>query len=162
MVPLRVHDGDDASCLNLNRAQTPRLLGVNPEELQSRKAFTFTARLADSWLARQAVDAAGEFRLRRKSRRSATRPRSRGRLHKKIGDTLDYTDEHGKPFKVRLVGAVANSILQGSLIIDRAAFARHFPGEAGYRMFLIDAPPKRARRPSRRRLSGRCGIAAWN
>jgi putative ABC transport system permease protein len=33
VVSLRVHDGDDASCLNLNRAQTPRLLGVNPQEL---------------------------------------------------------------------------------------------------------------------------------
>ena len=29
-VPLRVRAGDDASCLNLNRAQTPQLWGVNP------------------------------------------------------------------------------------------------------------------------------------
>jgi len=28
VVGLRVHDGDDASCFNLNRAQRPRLLGV--------------------------------------------------------------------------------------------------------------------------------------
>ena len=41
IVSLRVHDGDDASCLNLNRAQTPRLLGIKPEELQARNAFTF-------------------------------------------------------------------------------------------------------------------------
>jgi ABC-type antimicrobial peptide transport system permease subunit len=39
-----------------------------------------------------------------------------------------------------LVGAVANSILQGSLIIDEAEFVKRFPGESGYRMFLIDAP----------------------
>ena len=31
--PFRVHDGDDASCLNLNRAQTPRLLGVDPDAI---------------------------------------------------------------------------------------------------------------------------------
>src|SRR4029077_9070524 len=42
VVSFRVRDGDDASCLNLNRAQTPRLLGVNPEALQKRGAFTFT------------------------------------------------------------------------------------------------------------------------
>jgi hypothetical protein len=41
VVSFRVRDGDDASCLNLNRAQKPRVLGVNPETLQSRHAFTF-------------------------------------------------------------------------------------------------------------------------
>ena len=38
-VPFRVQEGDDASCLNLNRAQKPRLLGVKPELLAGR--FTF-------------------------------------------------------------------------------------------------------------------------
>jgi len=42
IVQLRVHDGDDASCLNLNRAQMPQLLGVQPNELQKRGSFTFT------------------------------------------------------------------------------------------------------------------------
>src|SRR5439155_17762058 len=32
-VPMRIRDGDEASCLNLNRAQKPRLLGVRPELL---------------------------------------------------------------------------------------------------------------------------------
>jgi ABC-type antimicrobial peptide transport system permease subunit len=61
-------------------------------------------------------------------------------LGKKLGDTLDYTDERGQSFKVRLVAGVANSILQGNLIIDEAEFLRRFPGEAGHRMFLIDTP----------------------
>jgi ABC-type antimicrobial peptide transport system permease subunit len=61
-------------------------------------------------------------------------------LHKKIGDTIDYTDERGRSFKLRLVGAVANSILQGNLIIDEAEFIKRFPSESGHRMFLIDAP----------------------
>jgi ABC-type antimicrobial peptide transport system permease subunit len=61
-------------------------------------------------------------------------------LHKKIGETIEMTDERGRQFNLRLVGAVANSILQGSLIIDEAEFVRRFPGESGYRMFLIDAP----------------------
>jgi ABC-type antimicrobial peptide transport system permease subunit len=41
---------------------------------------------------------------------------------------------------VRIVAAVANSVLQGSLVIDEAAFLQRFPGEQGYRMLLIDAP----------------------
>jgi ABC-type antimicrobial peptide transport system permease subunit len=61
-------------------------------------------------------------------------------LGKKLGDTIDYVDEQGRAFKLRLVGAVANSILQGSLLIDEAEFVKRFPGENGYRMFLIDAP----------------------
>ncbi len=61
-------------------------------------------------------------------------------LGKKLGDTLDYTDEHGRTFKLRLVASVANSILQGSVLIDEAEFVKRFPNESGYRMFLIDAP----------------------
>jgi hypothetical protein len=138
VVSLRVHDGDDASCLNLNRAQTPRLLGVDPAELQSRDAFTLTAPAGASkpWLLLDqpgdAIPAIGD---------EATITWA---LHKKIGDTVTYTDEQGKPFTVRLAGSVANSILQGSLIISESAFTRHFPGETGWRMFLIDAPPGNA------------------
>ena len=57
-----------------------------------------------------------------------------------VGDTIEYTDERGQKFKVRLVAGVANSILQGNLIIDEAEFVKRFPSEAGHRMFLIDAP----------------------
>ena len=52
-------------------------------------------------------------------------------------------EERGQSFQVRLVGAVANSILQGSLLIAEEEFKRRFPGESGYRMFLIDAPSNR-------------------
>jgi ABC-type lipoprotein release transport system permease subunit len=152
VVSLRVHDGDDASCLNLNRAQTPRLLGVNPQELQDRKAFTFTE-LADAsyatrpWMSLEkvwqrlpaAVPSEGDEIPAIGDEATIT-----WALHKKIGDTVNYTDEHGQPFKVRLVGAVASSILQGSLIVAEPAFVRHFPGEAGYRMFLVDAPSRDA------------------
>ena len=41
IVPLRVREGDDASCLNLSRAQNPRLVGVQPAEFVKRKAFEF-------------------------------------------------------------------------------------------------------------------------
>jgi putative ABC transport system permease protein len=40
--PFRVKDGDEASCLNLNRAQQPRILGV-PESFIGRGGFTFSA-----------------------------------------------------------------------------------------------------------------------
>jgi putative ABC transport system permease protein len=138
VVPLRVREGDVASCLNLNRAQRPRLLGVNPKLLAGR--FTF----AD---AAKGLDRREGWALLHNDRSPIAEVPAIGdansiqwALGKKLGDTIAYTDEQGRPFKLRLVGAVANSILQGSLLIDEAEFTRRFPGESGYRMFLIDAP----------------------
>ena len=138
-VPMRVRDGDDASCLNLNRAQSPRLLGVKPERLVSRGAFTFADavkglsieqgwKLLESTTEPDVVPAIGDANS------------IEWALGKSLGDTLDYTDERGRKFKVRLVGAIANSILQGSFLISEKAFVQRFPSESGYRMFLIDAP----------------------
>lgn len=144
IVPFRVKDGDDASCLNLNRAQTPRLLGVDPKLLQERNAFTF-AGLADGvnekqpWNALKGdvhsdvIPAIGDVNAIKYA------------MGKNVGDTLDYHDERGRTFKVRIVGAVANSILQGNLIIDEAAFVAKYPSESGYRTFLIDAPADRVK-----------------
>jgi ABC-type antimicrobial peptide transport system permease subunit len=161
VVSLRVHEGDDASCLNLNRAQTPRLLGVNPELLAGRFTFAKVARNADAasgWRLLYGGRPGDTSALRAPhSALNASRLASAAgevdeipaigdansiewALGKKIGDTIDYTDEHGRAFKLRLVGAVANSILQGSLIIDETEFLKKFPSQSGWRMFLIDAP----------------------
>ncbi len=167
VVPLRVRDGDDASCLNLNRAQKPRLLGVKPELLASRGAFTF-ASVAKGFLVKDGWELLRSSR--RKEALTSQLPIANRQspidqslltsaatgddeipaigdaasiqwaLGKKVGDTLDFVDERGRPFKVRLVGALANSILQGSLLISEEAFLKRFPGESGHRMFLVDAP----------------------
>jgi len=137
-VPMRVREGDDASCLNLQRAQRPRLLGVQPEDLSRRRAFTFQALAADArhddpWMSLAAdtpvdapVPAIGDANS------------IQWALGRRIGDTIDLVDERGRPFRIRLVGAVANSLLQGQLLISEREFLRRFPGEAGHRAFLID------------------------
>ena len=156
IVPFRVREGDEASCLNLNRAQKPRLLGVKPEMLEGRFGFT----KGEGWRALQ-EDRGWKIEDGRSTEHSDTaQPSStvhppssspeipaigdansiQWAMGKKVGDTLDYVDERGQPFKVRIVGAVANSILQGQLIIDETEFVKRFPGESGYRMFLLDAP----------------------
>lgn len=141
VVPLRVRAGDDASCLNLNRPQTPRLMGVNPAELASRHAFTFASVFDPSYAQKP-----WELLENQSDEIPAVADQSsiEWSLHKKLGDTVDYVDGHGRPFKIKLVGALENSVLQGSLIINNAAFVRKFPDEAGYRFFLIDAPSKEA------------------
>jgi ABC-type antimicrobial peptide transport system permease subunit len=65
-------------------------------------------------------------------------------LGKNIGDEVEYTDETGRPFRVRIVGILGNSILQGSLVIAENEFTARFPSVDGYRVFLLDAPPDRA------------------
>jgi ABC-type antimicrobial peptide transport system permease subunit len=61
------------------------------------------------------------------------------------GDLLDFRDERGEPFRVKLVGALPSrlSVLQGRLLISHAHFTRLYPGEGGYRTFLVDAPAGR-------------------
>ncbi len=143
-VQLRVRDGDDASCLNLNGAQRPRLLGVKPEQLAARGAFTFTKVLkgldvTNGWLALNSQFPIPNSQVREIPAIGDTAS-IQWALKSSVGGTLDFTDERGQPFKVRIVGAVANSILQGNLLIAEADFVRLFPSESGYRGFLVDAP----------------------
>ena len=137
VVQLRVRDGDDASCFNLNRAQRPRLLGVQPDRLQTRGSFTFAKVIEDAereeaWnllhrdLGEDVVPAIGDY---------ATIIWALG---KSVGDELEYSDEKGRIFRLRLMGMVKNSILQGSLLIAEDEFVKRFPSEDGYRMLLVD------------------------
>jgi len=162
IVQLRVHDGDDASCLNLNRAQMPQLLGIQPEQLQKRGSFTFTKTietqdtrlktqdprpafgwdLLDENLGENVVPAVGDY---------AT---VYWALGKSVGDELDYVDEKGRRFRLRLVGMLKNSILQGSLVISEDEFIKRFPSEDGYRMFLIDIHDTRPKTQDPRAASG--------
>jgi putative ABC transport system permease protein len=141
-VQLRVRDGDDASCFNLNRAQSPQLLGVKPAQLQKRGSFTFTrvvkgAETEEAWnllnrdLGQGVVPAVGDY---------ATVIWALGRS---VGDQLQYTDDKGNSFNLQIVGVIKNSILQGSLIIAEDEFTKRFPSVEGYRMLLIDCPQQK-------------------
>jgi len=142
VVQLRIRDGDDASCFNLNRAQSPQLLGVQPDQLKQRGSFTFTdviegAANKEAWnllnrdLGQDIVPAVGDY---------ATVIWALG---KSVGDQLQYSDDKGNSFKLQIVGLLKNSILQGSLIIAGDEFIRRFPSEEGYRMLLIDCPEQK-------------------
>jgi len=143
VVQLRVRDGDDASCLNLNRAQSPQLLGVQPDQLQMRGSFTFAGVIKgaadkETWnllnrdLGEDVVPAVGDY---------ATVIWALG---KSVGDELQYSDDKGKSFRLRIVGLLKNSIMQGSLLIAEDEFVRRFPSEDGYRALLIDCTQQNA------------------
>ncbi len=139
-VACRIHDGDDASCFNLNRARTPRLVAVNPADLSARRAFV-AERGPDIWaLLEQDTDdgsvpaLAGDVNTAMWGLEAKTGPEN--------GDTLVYTDERGTEFKVRLVGTLPMklSVFQGALLVSEEAFTKLYPSESGYRLFLVDVP----------------------
>lgn len=130
IVACRVREGDDASCLNLNRAQKPGLTGVDPAKLEGR--FTFAS--GDAWKSLAGTDPAVIPAI-------ADQATAMWGLGKGVGDTLDYQDAAGNSFKVKLVGLVAGSILQGKMLVSESAFLAKYPDAAGYRFFLMDAPP---------------------
>ncbi len=137
VVPFRVLEGDDASCLNLNRAQRPVLTGVNAALLAERGAFAFAAGGEAGW---KALREAREDALPA----IADQATAMWGLGKGVGDKLTYQDSQGRDFDVVIVGLLAGSVLQGKVIVDEAAFLEKHPNAPGYRFFLIDAPPERA------------------
>jgi ABC-type lipoprotein release transport system permease subunit len=158
-VGLRMLDGDDASCLNLNRAQSPRLLGVDPAAFASLGAFApageaealwglFNTPLPDGVVPGLAGDA----------------NTAQWGLMKKVGpgdgDEIPYRDERGNTFRVRLVGRLPMrlSVFQGSILIPTGSFTSLYPSDEGCRMFLFDVPrgrnPEAARQALARRMSG--------
>jgi ABC-type lipoprotein release transport system permease subunit len=148
VVPMRLREGEEASCLNLNRAQRPRLLGVDAARLAERQAFTFAQVLRgrsreQPWLLLRPETSSPTNGLARPLPAIGDQASIQWALGKRLGDVITLEDERGEPFEIQLVASLANSVLQGNLLIDEAAFVQRFPSVPGYRMFLIDAPSNR-------------------
>jgi len=143
VVPMRLREGDDASCLNLNRAQVPQVLGVDAQDLAKREAFGFAGTIDEvegqsPWRWLEPVE--GEHVIPA----IADNATIVWALGKQLGDTVAVRDGQGREATLRLVGALKNSVLQGSLIVDEEAFRALWPEEEGYRVFLIEAPREQA------------------
>jgi ABC-type lipoprotein release transport system permease subunit len=132
---LRLREGDDASCLNLNRAQRPRLLGVPVAALADRFGFA----RGEGWSALSSpTDEADVIPG------VADQATAMWALGKGVGDSLEFIDESGRPFRVKLVGLLADTVMQGNVMISEQALLARYPSTAGRRVFLIDAPADRA------------------
>lgn len=151
-VPMRLREGDDASCLNLNRAVQPRILGAKADDLASRGAFRFAAVDRRPFLGIDVPSKSASTDVWRLLDREPLDNRHfipaitdqatlQWALQKGLGDTLEYRDGRGQGFQVQIVATLAGSILQGSVLISERHFIEKFPAQSGYRFFLIDAPP---------------------
>ncbi len=130
-------DGNDASCLNLNQVSQPVLLGIPPGILDQKKSFSFlkldpAANALHPWLTLNKPLAPGVIPG------FADQTVIQWGLHKKIGDTLLYTDESGRILKVKLMGGLDNSVFQGNVLISEELFRQYFPSVSGSNLMMID------------------------
>jgi hypothetical protein len=139
--PFRVRPGDDTSCLNLYEPGNPRILGARRSFIEAGR-FAFAGSIAAT-----DADRANPWLL-------LNRPISGDEdavpviadansmtyvLHKALGQDI-VVDRGGRPLRLRLVAALADSIFQGELLMSDANFLRLFPGHEGYQFLLVETP----------------------
>ncbi len=144
IVPLRVRQGDDASCLNLYQPTQPRVLGVTTD-LIHRGGFAWAATAATTAKEKQNPWLLLEQKLPDDADGTPVLPAvldfntAEYSLHKgQIGAPLEIEDGHGRPVRLQFVGLLKNSIFQGDVLISESALLAHFPQVNGYRFFLVD------------------------
>lgn len=142
---VRLRPGDESSCLTLYRPATPRLIAPENAFLDENR-FAFSAALADT-----AEERANPWRLLHRRFDDGAIPAIADQtslayvFHLKVGDDFVFTPGAGSaPIRLRIVGALADSVLQSEVIIGEPDFLRLFPRQEGYRVWLVEAPPERS------------------
>jgi hypothetical protein len=135
-VNFRVRPGDDTSCLNLYQPRNPKIIAP-PDSFIEDNRFTFQSTIdnpeQNPWrlLQREFPDGAIPVIADVNSLTYV--------LHLKVGDDL-LVDHGAQPLRLRIVGALSDSIFQSELLMSDKNFVRLFPDEQGYRFFLLDTP----------------------
>jgi putative ABC transport system permease protein len=131
-VPFRLRPGDDTSCLNLYQPRRPRILAPPATFLRSAR-FPFQeaeGQAKNPWLLLEAQPAGGAIPA------IADANSMTYVLHRKLGEEFELDG-----VRFRIVAALRDSVLQSELIVSEEDFLRLFPDTAGYRFFLVSAPP---------------------
>ncbi len=141
----RVRPGDDASCLNLYRPTSPTIIAPEPGFIEEGR-FTFAETLAaadaerrNPWLLLKKRSSHGPIPV------IADATSLQYVLHASVGDTFSMDVGAAAPLELQFVASLADSALQGELIMSEENFLRSFPSQQGYRFFLIDADGVRTR-----------------
>jgi len=135
----RVRAGDDASCLNLYQPRNPRIVAADDDFIRGNR-FTFQDSLAQTreekanpWLLLNGISADGAIPVIGDAN-SLTYV-----LHLKLGDEMVLNRSTGA-VRLKVVGALADSVFQSELLMAEKNFLRLFPEEQGHRFFLIETP----------------------
>ena len=135
--PLRVRQGEDASCLNLYQPTQPTLTGASPELIE-RGGFAFQQTLAETdaesenpWLLLEkdmdgAIPVFGDAN-------SAT-----WILHLGLGEELRVADSSGSERRLVLAGLLSRSIFQSELLMADSRFLELFADHSGFQSLLVE------------------------
>jgi ABC-type antimicrobial peptide transport system permease subunit len=146
IVLARLREGDDASCLNLYQPKQPRVLGVSPAFVDLDR-FRFAAHVQGD-----ATTGANPWRLLGPADREGVVPAIVDAtslqyvLHASVGDVIVIDAGTDRPVRLRVVASLADSMLQGEIVVSEEAFLQLYPDVAGYRVALVevsDATPVR-------------------
>jgi putative ABC transport system permease protein len=137
----RLRPGDETSCLTLYKPTNPRIVAPGPGFVDEAR-FTFAASMAETpgeqanpWtLLDRTFDDGAVAAV-------ADQTTLMYVLHLGIGDDFEFTPEGQPPVRLRIVGALADSVLQSEIIIGEGNFVRLFPKHEGYRVWMIEASP---------------------
>lgn len=137
----RLRPGDDASCLNLYQPKQPRMLGVSTAFIDAGR-FRFAASVAET-----AEDRANPWRLLASPIVEGVVPAIVDAtslqyvLHAAVGDVITVDADTVRPIRLRVVAALADSVLQGEIVVAESAFVKLFPDLPGYRVMFVEAEP---------------------
>ena len=150
ILSLRYKPGDDASCSNVYQVSQPRVLGVTSRLIAyyddaSHTSFTFAgnAELKDGgsnpW---HVLSTDQPHKGTEDDPLPVVIDKNTAMFSLKlfggIGESFDVTYEDGHTIHFSVAGLLANSVLQGSLLISETDFKQAFPHISGYRYFLVD------------------------
>ena len=139
----RLRPGDDASCLNLYRPQSPRLLGATEAFIrQNRFSFARTIATTEVDALRDQERGNPWLLLNRRFEDGAIPVIGDATslayvFHLGVGDDYVMQGPDNRPLRLRIVGALRDSVLQSELIMADAPFTRLFPRNEGFRVFLV-------------------------
>lgn len=135
---IRVHGGEDASCLNLYRTVQPRILGVRDAQ-RVLADFGWSSKVGEgsappdldagvgSANGRPIVPVVLDFNTAMYSLH----------LSGSVGDRFEIRDGDEQPVTLEVVGLLKNSLLQGDLLVSDANFRKLFPQNSGSQLFLV-------------------------
>jgi len=136
-IQVRKQEGNDASCLNLNQAETPPVLGIDANIFSRDGAFSFATVIKgmegdDPWgiIGRQMPDNTVYGIV--------DQTVMQWNLMKEAGDTIFIQAEDGTMTNIIIAAGLKSSIFQGNIIIGIENFIRLFPSVSGSKIFLVD------------------------
>jgi hypothetical protein len=145
---LRRWAGQDASCLNLTRPDSPTILGVSSDMIRANR-FKF---------ARVAVEMENPWTLLEHPKHEseddipviADDETARYILKLGLEESITIRDPGGRPRRLRLVATLAGSMFQSELLMSEANFRRIFPMSSGFGVVLVETDGAHADEIARR------------